>query len=134
VTTQDLITIVNIILGNVPVTECDVGDGDLQAGIDVVELIAAVNNVLNGCFPTPAVTPTPTFTPPPCGDGLIEPPEQCDDGNTVNGDGCSSNCQVEPMWHCDDEPSVCFFIPCGAPVLTCSGGPSTPTPTPTPKP
>ena len=30
-----------------------------------------------------------------CGDGVIGPGEQCDDGNTVNGDGCSSTCQLE---------------------------------------
>jgi cysteine-rich repeat protein len=27
--------------------------------------------------------------------GLIEGVEQCDDGNTLNGDGCSANCQLE---------------------------------------
>ena len=27
--------------------------------------------------------------------------EVCDDGNTVNGDGCSSNCMsIEPGWLC----------------------------------
>jgi cysteine-rich repeat protein len=30
-----------------------------------------------------------------CGDGLINAGEQCDDGNTVGGDGCDSDCQVE---------------------------------------
>jgi cysteine-rich repeat protein len=32
-----------------------------------------------------------------CGDGFIEPQngEQCDDGNVVSGDGCSSVCQAE---------------------------------------
>jgi cysteine-rich repeat protein len=29
-----------------------------------------------------------------CGDGIIETSEQCDDHNIVNGDGCSSTCQV----------------------------------------
>jgi len=32
---------------------------------------------------------------PVCGDGLVEPGEECDDGNTVNGDGCSSTCKRE---------------------------------------
>jgi len=31
-----------------------------------------------------------------CGNGIVEPGEQCDDGNLVDGDGCSSTCQVEP--------------------------------------
>ena len=27
-----------------------------------------------------------------CGDGVVEPPEQCDDGNTVDDDGCTNAC------------------------------------------
>lgn len=30
-----------------------------------------------------------------CGNGIVQPPEQCDDGNTVSGDGCSSFCTLE---------------------------------------
>jgi len=30
-----------------------------------------------------------------CGNADIEPGEQCDDGNTVGGDGCDADCQVE---------------------------------------
>lgn len=30
-----------------------------------------------------------------CGNSIIETGEQCDDGNTVSGDGCSSTCQTE---------------------------------------
>jgi cysteine-rich repeat protein len=37
------------------------------------------------------------LVPTGCGDTFINPPEQCDDGNTVNGDGCSSTCTVEPL-------------------------------------
>jgi cysteine-rich repeat protein len=34
---------------------------------------------------------------PSCGDGVInQTGEQCDDGNTINGDKCSSTCQIEP--------------------------------------
>jgi len=32
---------------------------------------------------------------PVCGNGVLEPGEQCDDGNTTKGDGCSATCQVE---------------------------------------
>jgi cysteine-rich repeat protein len=32
---------------------------------------------------------------PVCGNRTIEPPETCDDGNTNDGDGCSSLCQEE---------------------------------------
>lgn len=30
-----------------------------------------------------------------CGDGIVDGSEQCDDGNTTSGDGCSSTCQLE---------------------------------------
>lgn len=32
---------------------------------------------------------------PLCGDGVPEHPEECDDGNQVDGDGCSANCTQE---------------------------------------
>jgi len=32
---------------------------------------------------------------PMCGNGVVEVTEQCDDGNTTNGDGCSAICQIE---------------------------------------
>lgn len=32
---------------------------------------------------------------PVCGDGIIQAGEECDDGNTVNGDGCSEYCKRE---------------------------------------
>ncbi len=37
------------------------------------------------------------WTPPPvCGNGVIEPGEECDDFNTSDGDGCDFTCQDEP--------------------------------------
>lgn len=43
--------------------------------------------------------------PPPapvCGDGLIESPETCEDGNASPGDGCDQNCQIEILPECGD--------------------------------
>jgi cysteine-rich repeat protein len=37
----------------------------------------------------------PPPPPPCCGDGHLDTGEQCDDGNTVNGDGCDATCQTE---------------------------------------
>ncbi len=34
-----------------------------------------------------------------CGNSIVEPSEECDDGNTVNGDGCSANCLSEKEIH-----------------------------------
>jgi len=47
---------------------------------------------------------------PVCGDGIINGDDECDDGNTGNGDGCSSVCLVESGYMCSGEPSVCTPI------------------------
>lgn len=49
-----------------------------------------------------------------CGDGLLGIGEECDDGNTVNSDGCSSACLVEPNHNCTNNVvaipvSTCFY-------------------------
>ncbi len=37
--------------------------------------------------------------PAACGNGIAEPPEQCDDGNAVAGDGCTPDCTLETVGH-----------------------------------
>jgi len=32
---------------------------------------------------------------PYCGDGVIDSGEECDDGNNIDGDGCSAECEIE---------------------------------------
>lgn len=36
-----------------------------------------------------------TLVPANCGNAVVESPEQCDDGNTTNCDGCSAQCKTE---------------------------------------
>src|SRR5581483_4186400 len=36
-----------------------------------------------------------------CGDGILDLGEQCDDGNAVDGDGCSAGCRHECVTHTD---------------------------------
>ncbi|KRX04787.1 WW domain [Pseudocohnilembus persalinus] len=49
-----------------------------------------------------------------CGDGVtVSDTYECDDGNNLNGDGCSSDCQVEEgYWICEGgdmyTPSTCY--------------------------
>ena len=33
-----------------------------------------------------------------CGDGVAEFPEECDDGNLLDNDGCSSTCKIVPVY------------------------------------
>lgn len=44
-----------------------------------------------------------------CGDGLNKEFWECDDGNLIDGDGCSSVCTVEHGWQClSGDPSYCY--------------------------
>ncbi len=43
-----------------------------------------------------------------CGDGNIDPGEQCDDSNRQNGDGCNSQCMIEVM--CHDSDSDGYYV------------------------
>lgn len=63
-----------------------------------------------------------------CGNGVLEPGEECDDGHTIDGDGCSSECKVESGWECTaTSPSKCWKRGPGG-----GGQPPQPGPGPTP--
>ncbi|ATB30194.1 DUF4215 domain-containing protein [Melittangium boletus] len=49
-----------------------------------------------------------------CGDGQRQGAEVCDDGNTVDGDGCAASCGViEEGWACDTPGQACVRTTCG---------------------
>ncbi len=52
---------------------------------------------------------------PACGNGELEPPEACDDGNVVADDGCSSRCRIELGYSCLNPGFACTR--CGDCVL-----------------
>ncbi len=47
-----------------------------------------------------------------CGDAILDADETCDDGNTVDGDGCDSTCTTEAGWSCPAGGTTCDEI-CG---------------------
>ena len=49
VTVDEILTMVNIALGNAPLSDCSPGDANGDHQITVDEVLAAVNNALNGC-------------------------------------------------------------------------------------
>ena len=112
VSTAELVRAVAIALGDVGFGRCESLDINTDQRVTVDEVVQAVEEALEGCpgrtpFPTrtpslvaptltPTATGTATTTGPVCGDGVAEDPEECDDGNTVSGDGCDAGCQLEP--------------------------------------
>lgn len=71
----------------------------------------SANFLINCTTLSPTSTPTsffPTYLPTVpiniqlCGNGILDVPEQCDDGNRVSGDGCSPECSIEYGWICSN--------------------------------
>lgn len=79
------------------VYSCQPGNNDTETR----DRIDACVNHGGTCQAVASVTCTATCqinSLPPvslCGNGTIDAGEQCDDGNTTNGDGCSASCQTE---------------------------------------
>ena len=70
VTVDEIVTLINIALGNRTVDECAAGDGDADGRVTVDEIIRSVVASLDGCppavaTPTPAATATATATATP---------------------------------------------------------------------
>jgi len=60
----------------------------------ILALIAQRGDCLGGA----AYVQNAVLCPPAvCGNGMVEPAEQCDDGNIVNGDGCDATCHQEAL-------------------------------------
>jgi len=80
VTDLTITTIPNGTMVTIPVTVTVLGE--YQGSEQAVELV----------LPVPAPWNAPAAI---CGNSTIETGEQCDDGNTTDGDGCDSSCQNE---------------------------------------
>jgi cysteine-rich repeat protein len=81
-----------------------------------VDVAASVSLDVNG-FDSPVATMDAGL----CGNGRVDPGEECDDGNTLNGDGCSSQCKLDfPCWGCGcaGEPPCVNRTVCGNGILT----------------
>jgi cysteine-rich repeat protein len=52
--------------------------------------------------------------PPLAGYALTVKRCECFDGNSTNGDGCDSECRIEPCYTCSGDPSVCSPLPDGS--------------------
>jgi len=73
----------------------------LTTGVPYTFVVTATNDVGVG----PASDPSNSVTPSNCGNGIVDPGEECDDGNGVSGDGCDPNCAFSRGLHVRVETS-----------------------------
>jgi uncharacterized repeat protein (TIGR01451 family) len=59
---------------------------------------------------------------PVCGNDILEQGEECDDGNTEDGDGCSSTCTIEQVPVCDPEIELATNGSFETPIVTAGQG------------
>src|SRR6188768_587885 len=92
-------------------------DGNTATGAGGVPIITLdPPEVPNPCEAENAPEECELVAPPACGDGSInlDPPEACDDGNSLPGDGCSGGCKIEPYFECPTPGAPCVStIICG---------------------
>lgn len=113
--------------GNVTGNEaCDTGEtsGTMGCSADCM--------MVTGGWTCPSNGGACTMVPvPKCGDAKVDQTvgEECDDGGTTGGDGCSATCQVEPGFTCPTPGMKCMQIErCGDGVVnldlgeTCDDG------------
>lgn len=105
---------------------------DAPTGIHCFELCAVGDGAEYACQDT-------CITVTGCGDGIVQAPEACDDGNIIQGDGCNPSCEIESqcgngIWEegeqCDDG-NLTVDDGCDN---RCQIEAATPTPDPTPLP
>lgn len=103
----DLATIDNVPLVETEVVVEPVAETPTVLGEEVSE-IPVIEPAVEEPVIEPIVEPVREgellFTPQPapeCPNGIKDGAEQCDDGNRVDGDGCSANCTLETTSSCD---------------------------------
>ncbi|HVO25712.1 MAG TPA: plastocyanin/azurin family copper-binding protein [Candidatus Margulisiibacteriota bacterium] len=113
---NELLTMVNIALGDTALSACTAGDGDDNGEISVNEILAAVSSALNGCATPPTPTPvTHTVLVGPDGTFTFRPPDlsihvgdtvmwswESSGHNVVSGSDCTADKQF-----CSPNDSSC---------------------------
>src|SRR5215472_2076492 len=114
------------------------GTGDPATGAfsGSFDLGGVCSGVISGTADGEVITGTQTATQPApcysgptgatkCGNGVIDPLENCEDGNQADGDCCSARCRLDPAGTaCDDGNSCTIGDVCPGDSLACAGAPA----------
>jgi cysteine-rich repeat protein len=73
------------------------GDDRRRTELSSVVLLVVVT-ILTACSSVSVPSPATSSTTPICGNGVVEPGEECDDGNAQNADRCLTTCQTPASW------------------------------------
>ena len=76
---------------------CSDGDAHRQTHLSSFVSLVVVA-VLAACNTSSERSPVTSSLPSICGNGIVEPSEECDDGNAQNADGCLTTCQQPVSW------------------------------------
>jgi len=99
VTVDEIVILVTMATGVAPRPACAAGAPSRDGTVAIDDIITAVNNALLGsCAPV---------TQDLCGDGAVDPPEECDDGGScVGGSTAGTHCMADA--ECGlDQPGMC---------------------------
>jgi len=103
---DDIITMVNIANGLDDIESCLNGDADCNGEIAIDDIIVTVNNANT----TPDMCQTVDCGgDAACGDGMVTPPEECDDGGVCTGGNMAGmDCDSEDECGGTAQPGVCL--------------------------
>ena len=99
--------------------QCEVGmpcpAGQVCDGTCLCIILSPVPNFSSAAFSDASFSDWDSAANTPsslCGNALTEPPEECDDQNLIDDDGCSPFCTLNAGFTCSGSPSTCQSI-CG---------------------
>jgi cysteine-rich repeat protein len=98
-----------------PGTSVDCDDGDICTDDSCNEQSDQCDNIFDP-------TNDPSCQPEVCGNGVLDPGEDCDDGNTLPGDCCSPTCTFEPAGSACDDGLFCNVGEACDGAGNCGGG------------
>ena len=107
-----------ILVSGLGLAGCEVGGSTVNQNGDAAIGPEVKNDVPRELAEAPVIKldaiSAPDLPSASCGNGILEGTEECDDGNTTPGEGCTAECKLESEWACPTPGSPCVStVVCG---------------------